>query len=177
MSLHPRAQVTQPLDQSYRLIPLTKGLVSLVDAIDYETISRWPWYAKWYPQDRKFYAARNIRRDDGSRATLLMHRFILQCENDPAIQVDHIHGNTLDNRRSEIRRATQDQNQWNVGGRGNTSGFKGVSWDKQACRWRAQINLNRKVVNLGRFPTPELAAEAYRRAAIANHGEFVNLTA
>jgi hypothetical protein len=56
--------------------------------------------------------------------------------------------------------------------RNNTSGYKGVSWNKRKGKWRATITVNRKPLFLGYFGTPEEAAGAYDQAAIRHFGEY-----
>ena len=87
--------------------------------------------------------------------------------------IDHINGDKGDNRLANLRLATDAENKRNVGmRRHNTSGFKGVSWDKVNNRWLAHATLNGRGKYLGRYRTREEAAEAYRRFAAENHGEF-----
>ena len=87
-------------------------------------------------------------------------------------QIDHKNGNKSDDRWQNLRIATHSQNEYNKPlGITNTSGFKGVS--KNGNRWRAHIRINGKSTHLGRFPTKEEAAAAYRKAAIDLHGEYV----
>lgn len=101
------------------------------------------------------------------RIIFLMHRGYLPE------QIDHIDGNGLNNNSENLRAASQGQNQHNKGTqKNNTSGFKGVSREKQAKKWRAQIELDGKVRYLGLFDTPEAAHEAYKAAAKRLHGEF-----
>jgi hypothetical protein len=83
-----REPVVQPLDESIKLIPLTKGQFALVDAADYDWLMQWPWNAYWHPRTKSYYA----RRAHGP----LMHRFILGLT-DPKIKGDHRDGNTLNN--------------------------------------------------------------------------------
>jgi hypothetical protein len=91
----------------------------------------------------------------------------------PDQQIDHINGNPGDNRIENLREATNTQNQYNRGAnKNNTSGHKGVCWDKPRGKWRAQIVLDRKSVFLGHYETAEAAGEAYRRAAEKAHGAF-----
>lgn len=91
----------------------------------------------------------------------------------PAGQIDHINGVRDDNRWSNLRLATPAQNAQNCGKRAeNKSGFKGVSWDKTAEKWVAQISINGKSKRIGRFKTPEEAHAAYVAAAKALYGEF-----
>jgi hypothetical protein len=89
-------------------------------------------------------------------------------------EVDHINGNTLDNRRSiNLRLSDHRRNSGNRGpNSNNTSGFKGVSFDKESGKYSANIRDHGKQKKLGRFPTAELAARAYDRAAVEVFGEF-----
>lgn len=87
--------------------------------------------------------------------------------------IDHINGDKSDNRLANLRLATDAENKRNVGMRShNTSGFKGVSWDKANKRWMAHATLNGRGYNLGRYSTAEDAAEAYRAFAERHHGSF-----
>lgn len=87
--------------------------------------------------------------------------------------IDHINGDKSDNRLSNLRLATDAENKRNVGPRShNTSGFKGVSYDRQTGRWLAHATFNGKGVHLGRHASKEAAAEAYQNFARRNHGPF-----
>lgn len=89
----------------------------------------------------------------------------------PEFDVDHEDTNKLNNRICNLREATRSQNCCNQGKRvTNTSGYKGVS--PSNGRWKAQINIDGKRKNLGRFDTSELAAAAYAEAAKIHHGNF-----
>lgn len=91
------------------------------------------------------------------------------------VEVDHENRDPLDNRWANLREATRSQNNFNVGlKRHNTSGIKGVSWDKSRLRWKAQISINSKHLCLGRFETKEAAAAAYQTAAQQHFGEFAS---
>src|SRR5688572_7656162 len=105
-------------------VPLTQGCVSVIDASDIPLIAGFNWVAHRNKKDGAYYA-RSRRRD--TRETILLHRIILGAP--PGLVVDHISGDTLDNRRSNSRRATIGNNVFNSRiSRSNTSGFKGVSW-------------------------------------------------
>ena len=91
----------------------------------------------------------------------------------PSDDIDHIDGDRLNNRFSNLREASRAQNMAN--GRTpatNTSGFKGVSFDRQRGRWQAFIKIDGKTKNLGRFKTPEDAHAAYVAAAHQKSGNF-----
>ena len=91
----------------------------------------------------------------------------------PRNQIDHVNGKRDDNRIENLREATQGQNRANSK-HNNKTGFKGVSfkaWLKEKP-YQAQITVNKKVIYLGCYKTPQEANEAYKIAAIKLHGEF-----
>jgi len=88
-------------------------------------------------------------------------------------QIDHVNGDTLDNRICNLRAASNAQNQRNKGAMPkNKVGLKGVSYKKDMHLYRAQISANGKGYHLGYFSTPSKAHEAYKQAARRLHGEF-----
>jgi len=90
-----------------------------------------------------------------------------------AMQIDHIDGDKSNNRISNLRLATHEQNLYNQKVNStNTSGYKGVV--QYYSRWRAYICINYKRINLGTFDTPEEAHKAYCEAADKHHGKFAN---
>lgn len=90
--------------------------------------------------------------------------------------IDHINGNGLDNRRENLRLATSSQNQANKGkGRNNTTGRKGVFWNKNTKKWYSQITVNRKIIFIGLFNTLDEAYEAYCKKAKELFGEYARL--
>lgn len=93
----------------------------------------------------------------------------------PENQIDHINGRRDDNRLCNLRLATWSENNRNAKRRSdNTSGVKGVSFDKARDRWLARIKTDGYDRYLGRFDTPEEAHAAYCKAAAELHGEFAN---
>ncbi|HEY7297856.1 MAG TPA: HNH endonuclease [Xanthobacteraceae bacterium] len=92
----------------------------------------------------------------------------------PTAEIDHRNGNPADNRIANLRECSRWQNARNRGGR-SPSGFKGVSADRS--KWRARIKVDGRIINLGLFSTPKLAADAYDRAALLYHGEFARTNA
>jgi hypothetical protein len=95
----------------------------------------------------------------------------------PSPEIDHINGDGLDNRWSNLRLATKSQNKANNRRyKNNKSGFKGVSWSVEAQKWHATIQVKGKQIYLGRFTDIREAAEAYRKAAAEHHGAFSRTT-
>lgn len=89
------------------------------------------------------------------------------------IQIDHIDGNKQNNNPNNLRIATNQENQRNVKiQKNNTSGFKGVSYEKDRNKWKASISDGSRKINLGRFNSPEEAHVAYKNKAIELFGEF-----
>ena len=93
----------------------------------------------------------------------------------PKHEIDHINGVRDDNRFSNLREATPTQNQANKKMRkDNTSGFKGVCWDKSKGKWQSSLSIKGSTRFLGRFDTPEEAYKAFEAASIEVHGEYAN---
>lgn len=87
--------------------------------------------------------------------------------------VDHQNLDGLDNRWENLRPASKSENGTNCRARrNNTTGLKGVGFDKRRQRYRAQIKYGGRNHFLGYFATAEEAHEAYRAASLANHGAF-----
>jgi len=90
-------------------------------------------------------------------------------------EVDHIDGNGLNNKKSNLRLCTNNQNLYNRAKcKNNTSGFKGVKWKKDSKKWVAAINVNNKRIYLGQYTSKIKAHEAYVAACKKYHGEFAN---
>lgn len=162
-------------------IPLTRGQVALVDDIDAD-LADMKWYALWLPKTQSYYAARNVDKVNGGKTLMLMHRVVLSRVEQRVLtfkdKCDHIHHLTLDNRRKELRLATNSQNLMNTDKYlTNTSGYKGVSWSKSDKKWRASIGYNNKVYFIGNYGTPEEAHDAYCKRAEELHREFANFGA
>jgi hypothetical protein len=94
----------------------------------------------------------------------------------PVNYVDHRNGVCDDDRINNLREATNTQNQHNAGPqRTNTSGFKGVTFNKTHEKYQATIRVDGRRIFLGYFNTPEDASIVYRRAALQHHGEFARI--
>lgn len=148
-----------------RQVPLTRGLFALVDHQDLDRVAGVKWVAKPIQRERGgWYAHRTV----GGR-TVYLHRYLLHA---PAhLQVDHINGDGLDNRRANLRLCTASQNNLNRTN-SNRTGYRGV--EKRGERYRAALfQGGRQTVGL--FDTAEEAAFAYDYAASAAYGEFAVL--
>lgn len=169
----PRHQVTQPLDKPYRFIPLTQGQTAIVDAEDFDRVNRWNWHALKPPLSKTFYAVRLHTIAKGTRIVVSMHGFILKTGNK---ELDHLNADTLDNRKTNLRKATRSQNCCNRGRRSDShSKFKGAFFRKNVNKWQSSITIKKKRHYLGQFFTPEEAARAYDEKAKEFHGEFAHL--
>jgi HNH endonuclease/AP2 domain len=154
------------------LIRLTSGQHAIVDAEDYARLSQWKWYSKKH-RTGSFYAYRNIGSKP-KRNMVMMHRLIVGAE--AGQEVDHANGDTLDNRRENLRICTGLENRRNKKRyKTNTSGYKGV-WKQSDCnRWRAYIGIRGKTRYIGLYATAEEAAGAYDAAALEEFGDFARL--
>jgi hypothetical protein len=151
-------------------IPLSQGLVAIIDDADALTVGDRKWYAEWSKSARTFYAA---HKSSGKK--LYMHRVLLGLT-DPKVKADHEDHNGLNNRRQNLRPCNNSNNCANFRAtRGGTSVYKGVTWDKRRQRWAAQITVNYKHKGLGAFHSEHDAARAYNEAAVQHFGEFAFL--
>lgn len=156
-----------------KIIPLTKGKVTLVDDDDFEYLNQWTWFT--VESHKTFYAVRTDYPTPSKGVRIWMHKEILRL-NDPNLYVDHIDRNGLNNQRSNLREATRSKNMVNRSNFINSkSKFKGVSWDSQRNRWKVYV-VNDGVKNfVGRFKSETEAALAYNEACKKIHGEFACL--
>lgn len=151
-----------------RKIPLTRGLFALVNQTDYDFLMQWAWWAT--PKSKRNKSCYAVRQEYNSGSIVLMHRLLLNAPNDTG--VDHRNLNGLDNRRSNLRLASSEQNKWNTGlTTSNKSGYKGVSALPNG-KWRAGIRHKGVSYHLGCFDLIKDAADAYIRKAIELRGEF-----
>lgn len=153
-------------------IPLTRGQFATVDDEDFVRFGTLRWYASFCAASGNFYASRMAPREGGKQKRILLHRAVL---NAPAgVDVDHVNHITLDCRRSNLRTCSTSENLMNRSGasRNSKSGQLGVSLDKSRNKWRAQINVNGKRKNLGRFCSKSEAVKSYEKHSLKYYGAF-----
>lgn len=146
-------------------IPLTKGEVALVDDADYEELAKHKWCVRMSTSGC-LVAIRNAKVTDDKNGPrqIQMHRWLMKAPR--YTEVDHANGNTLDNRRGNLRLATRSQNLANRKVfHTNLSGYKGVS--PRGAKFNARIEVT--------CDTAEEAARTYDRIARFIHGDFAKL--
>jgi len=158
-----------------RFIPLSRGKYTIIDDADFEVVNQFKWSYDHHERCDG-YAIRVIKSAGQPQRSLYLHRFLLGAR--PGQVVDHINYNGLDNRRSNIRLCMQAQNIHHSRMRStNTSGYRGVYWNKKSKKWLAQIRVGpgKKRRFLGLFTDAVEAAKAYDAVAREEHGEFAML--
>jgi hypothetical protein len=161
-----------------RLIPVGTKNWALVDEEDYEELKNLKWYSA--PGHSGYYANTKLRSDG---PFVLMHRLIMGVHEQPRPWLDHRNGNTLDNRRVNLRVCDAVGNAANRKkytfqanpDRVTSSQYKGVTFKKSIQRWNARIGSEPERKSLGCYATEEEAARAYNEAAKALYGEFARL--
>lgn len=160
-------------------IHLSNGLFSIIDEEDIEKVSTRPaypyqkkreiiWFAKEY--DHTTYAVCSWRKSNDKWSQMRMHRLILDIPMHDPRQIDHIDGDGLNNRKSNLRICTQAENARNI-----HKETLGVCWSKASNKWRAQIGFNYKSIHLGVFENKRDAIIAYNKAAKKYFGEYACL--
>ena len=150
-----------------------EGLKFLVDQEDYEL----------WVKDNSF----SLRNEKGKNISVIvssatggfhlkkLHRLIMNAG--PNDIIDHISGDVLDNRKSNLRFATSAENNRNTRKRiDNSSGIKGVCWHKKFNKWTTYINIDGKRIYLGCYENKQDAEDVVRKARIELHREFARFS-
>ena len=154
-----RPRAPEPKDDEVRCIPLGDGFYAYVDAADYERLSQWTW---------RLCGKYAGRMEKGK--LIFMHREIVQAPEGRV--VDHKNRNKLDNTRDNLRPFTHAENARNRSKpRGTTSQFRGVSHDKKADKYQAQIHYHGRGHYIGYFTDEIEAARAHDTKAVQLFGE------
>lgn len=144
----------------------TRGNEFLFDIIEYERLKLYYW-----SEHNGYFSAKEKNKK------INMHRFILNCEDDEILQVDHVNQCKHDNRKENLRLVTHQQNAWNTGLRvTNTSGVKGVYYNKKKDMWFAKIVFDYKQIHLGYFVKKEDAIKARKEGEEFYFGEYNPIT-
>ena len=145
-----------------------KGYNLIIDKDELWRIEKY----KYYPSNNRGYIY--LRRCGKNMKRIYLHREIMNTQKD--VICDHINGNTLDNRKCNLRNCTSKQNSWNHGkNKRNKTGVTGVSFDKTRNLYQASIRYNGKSIGLGRYKTIKEARQVYNDATIKYFGRFARI--
>ena len=154
-----------------------QNLVAMIDEIDLDIILKSPrrWYASRNKNGEPSYVGRNLgSAKNKDQRTELLHRVLLGLAEGDELQGDHKDRNPLNNKRSNLRRATICQNARNkTSQKKSTSKYLGVWWCKQDKCWYVRRTVDKQIRHLGAFKSEVLAALAYDEDA--KHDPFANL--
>jgi hypothetical protein len=150
----------------------------IIDPEDYEWVSKLEWHYNHSEAEKKgLYYMRTWLKDGTIRYKAFMHRLVLKVPYGSKIHVDHINGNTLDNRRCNLRVTDNRHNQQNrkVGQSNSVSGYKGVGWHTASGKWRVRIQVGNARIYAGLYTDSIEAAKVYDELAKQHFGEFARL--
>jgi AP2-like factor, euAP2 lineage len=153
-------------------IELTQGFTAIVDDEDYERVSQCNWS---YGKEAGTIQTRIARQGTGT--TISLPRFLMGID-DPHVKCAYVNGDVFDNRKSNLKRMTDAEIVAKTGKRnvdGASSKYKGVSWDRQRGKWRAQIKYHGKHIHLEYCDSEVRAALVYDAAAQELHGSVAYL--
>jgi len=140
---------------------------TIIDAEDYDIVKNYKW-GIWKEKDGSYYAVTTI----GNKRLSLAH-CVLKHKSTMDVHIDHANRNKLDNRKENLRVATNSQNGHNSKlYKSNKSGYKGVHWNNFHEKWATGIRVNKKFIHLGFFVDKVEAANTYVLAAKKYYGEF-----
>jgi hypothetical protein len=154
------------------IVPLAGGLEAIVDEDDLEMLSGFKWKPLRLSHDT--YAVSSFVTN-GRHHTIYMHRMVMLP--DPALDVDHVNMDGLDNRKDNLRACTRSENLHNSALRKNsTTGYKGVSpIARRPGYWQVGLRIGEERVFVGEFDNPIKAAVAFDAVARERLGEFARL--
>lgn len=154
------------------VLKITKGQETLIDLEDFKRVAIYRWKASKPSKGNKFYAKRNAHVNKKERV-LSLSRFIMNAPKE--LEVDHKNGDSLDNRKCNLRLCTATQNRVSFRSKNEkySSKYRGVS--KHRNKWLAQIGIKGKASYIGVFSDPIEAARARDKKALEVYGEFAQL--
>lgn len=158
-------QVTNTGGVDMKSIPLTQGKFAIVDEDNFDILSKY----KWHYDNHTGYARASV-----NGKWCFLHRFVMNAQKGQII--DHVDCVKLNCQKINLRFCTRSQNESNKKTPpSNTSGYRGVSWNKEKQKYDAQIKIGGKHKHLGRFNKSIDAAREYNKAAVTYFGDFARL--
>lgn len=158
-----------------KILKNNKNYKCIVDDEDYERYKDYNWSVNDYYNKGPYFV--RIKQINNKKESIRLHRLIMNAKKGE--EVDHIDGNTLDNRKCNLRICTPKENSRNrKRQKNNTTGYVGVLFVNRKYlirQFRARIKVDGKIKHLGYFKTREEAALAYNIAAVIYFGEFARL--
>lgn len=152
-----------------KIIYLTQNKHTIVDDEDFTELNNYKWSAD---RGRNTYYAVRVEKNK----KIYMHRIIMQSFFTPERNyTDHRNKKGLDNRKCNLRVCNNAENMSNCWKKHNTSGLRGVTWNKEKKKWTAQIIHNYKHIHLGHFEDKIQAGKAYDKKAYEFFGNFAML--
>ena len=152
-------------------IKLSQNKIALVDDEDFEYLSQFSWQVA---KSGHILRAKRTAWVNGAKVSIYMHREILNAPKGQ--EIDHHDTNGLNNQRYNLRFTSRSGNRANtVKNKGCYSEYKGVTWNKRAKKWIAQLTFNYCHINMGYFQTEQAAALSYDAKAKELFGVFANL--
>lgn len=163
------------IEGNIAFVPLTRGYEAKVDIADLPLVAGFMWAAMVTRRPdggiKKIYATRNMPRSARPRGRVFMHRAIIGAP--PEKEVDHADGDGLNNCRDNLRLATASQNAQNrKTPSNNTSGHKGVQWNRKIEKWVVRIKKDGRMKEIGAYLDKEEAAASYADVSRVLFGDF-----
>lgn len=147
----------------------SKGRKFYFDLEDYELVSKY----KWYVHTNGYVRASIYDKNTKEITQILLHRLVMNADKD--VIIDHISGERNDNRKRNLRNADYSTNMMNSGiSKNNTSGVRGVNYDKDTGQWRVRIQVNNKRISLGSFRDIDKAISVRQQAEEKYFGEYAH---
>jgi hypothetical protein len=158
---------------TFRRIKLTRGKYAMVDVEDFERLNQYKWHCSHYGYAKR--AAPNRTGKGRKQVIVYMHKLL--CPVPEGKIADHINRNSLDNRKANLRPATQKQNVWNRKfiRKGGKTRYNGIRWDKNREKWQVRLTINGRRESFGYYADEIEAAKAYDMAAKRYRGEYAVL--